>query len=279
MTRPKDTKRRHGTGRRSGRCAARAASLGLLSGGLMLAPGHGASAATCEGLSSAALAASIPNTAISSATTVPAGSFAAPNGQTGVTIAAPVCRVVATVSTQPGEQVGIEVWLPLSTWNSRFEGLGSGGFGGSIDYNALSVAANRGFATAYTDTGHLGGATGKIGQVLAWAHNPVSLQDWGHSAIHLIPRAETSDRSRSLILSRPQSGRVEGGASRLPRRGVETWGPSSFDTGLSGPAQDEGIQIETFSAWYDDGQRQGAREGALRIRCEPVLFRRLLDGW
>ncbi len=80
-------------------------------------------------------------------------------------------------------------------------------------------------------------------------HDPIGL-DVGTCLDDLIPRAETSDRSRSLILSRPRSGRVEGGASRLPRRGVETWGPSSFDTGLSGPAQDEGIQIKTFSAWY-----------------------------
>jgi feruloyl esterase len=96
------------------------------------------------------------------------------------------CRIVATVSTKRGEAVGIEVWLPTSSWNGRFLGTGNGGFGGVIVYNALAAGIQRGFATADTDTGHTGGTSGAIGQPLPWAEDPIELYDWGHSSIHLM---------------------------------------------------------------------------------------------
>ena len=87
--------------------------------------------------------------------------------QHAVTLSLPVCRVVATVSTGRASR-----WhrglAALADWNGRFEGLGSGGFGGSINYTALAGAVARGFATANTDTGHVGGSIGAIGQTLPW---------------------------------------------------------------------------------------------------------------
>ena len=96
--------------------------------------------------------------------------------------------MVGSISTKPGENVGIEVWLPADAtdWNGRFEGVGNGGFGGVIVYSALATGLQRGFATANTDTGHVGGTSGQIGQVLTWAQNRVSLIDWGHTSIHLM---------------------------------------------------------------------------------------------
>lgn len=128
--------------------------------------------------------ASIENTHIESAQVVPAGaSFDDPNGA-AVKTTTPVCRVVATVSTQSAEQIGIEVWLPLGGWNGRLLGVGSGGFGGAIVYSALVPAVARGFVAANTDTGHRGGAQGAIGQPLAWAQSAVQLRDWGKTSIH-----------------------------------------------------------------------------------------------
>jgi feruloyl esterase len=130
--------------------------------------------------------ASIGSTRIESAQVLPAGSnLKDPDGKPVQTSVA-VCRVVATVSTQPSEHVGIEVWLPLDTWNGRLLGLGSGGFGGSILYSALAPATARGFAAVNTDTGHQGGAQGAIGQRLDWAANPTQLRDWGHTSVHLM---------------------------------------------------------------------------------------------
>jgi feruloyl esterase len=82
----------------------------------------------------------INDTRIESAQVLPAGSvFKDPDGKP-VTTSVKVCRVVATVSTEPTEQVGIEVWLPLDGWNGRLLGVGSGGFGGSIVYSELAPA-------------------------------------------------------------------------------------------------------------------------------------------
>ena len=67
----------------------------------------------------------IKDTLIKSAQVLPAGSvFKDPDGKP-VTTSVKICRVVATVSTEPAEQVGIEVWLPLDGWNGRLLGVGS----------------------------------------------------------------------------------------------------------------------------------------------------------
>ncbi len=160
-----------------------------LSGVVVLATNslvHSAVAApkTCDRLASA----SIPSTTIISVQSVPAGSFTPPGSTTAIANLPAFCRVVGSVSTKPGEDVGIEVWLPAeaSAWNGRFEGVGNGGFGGVIVYSALAAGLQRGFATANTDTGHTGGTSGKIGEPLAWAQSKVTLYDWGHSAVHLM---------------------------------------------------------------------------------------------
>ena len=143
-------------------------------------PSAQAHAHACSGLSKA----TIDNTRITSAQVVPPGtSFTDSNG-TAVKTTTPACRVVATVSTQSAERIGIEVWLPLGTWNGRLLGVGSGGFGGAIVYSELIPAVARGFVAANTDTGHRGGAQGAIGQPLPWAQSPVQLRDWGHTSIH-----------------------------------------------------------------------------------------------
>jgi len=106
----------------------------------------------------------------------------------GVVVPTTLCRVTGTVSSRPTEAVGIEVWLPTS-WNHRFEGVGSGGFGGSIAYPELARASAQGFAAASTNTGHHGSSFGKAGEKLEWASNPVTLDDWGRNAIHLMTSA------------------------------------------------------------------------------------------
>ena len=137
-----------------------------------------ASAATPDCLN--LLHAQIANTTITTATLIPAGTdLKSITGASG-SLAASTCRVVATVSTQPGEQVGIEVWLPQSGWNGRLFGVGSGGFGGVIPYSGIVSATARGFVAAGTDTGHIASTT------FTWMNNPVQLSDWGHTSIHLM---------------------------------------------------------------------------------------------
>jgi len=42
--------------------------------------------------------------------------------------------------------IRMEVWLPLSGWNSQFRGTSPDGLGGVINYNAMSVGVTDGFA-------------------------------------------------------------------------------------------------------------------------------------
>jgi len=52
-------------------------------------------------------------------------------------------------------QINIEIWLPLpASWTSRFQGVGGGGYAGTISWTALAGAVEGGYATASTDTGH-----------------------------------------------------------------------------------------------------------------------------
>ena len=58
------------------------------------------------------------------------------------------------VSIVVAPAINIEIWLPSSNWTHRFEGVGGGGYAGTISWSALATAVNRGNATASTDTGH-----------------------------------------------------------------------------------------------------------------------------
>lgn len=162
------------------------AAAGVLAVVLLVTSAAGQTAAAAPAVCESLAGAKISDTMITTAQLVPAGSFTPPGTTTPIPNLPAFCRVVGSVSTQPGEDVGIEVWLPVSIWNGRFEGTGNGGFGGVIMYSALAAGIERGFATANTDTGHTGGVSGQIGQPLPWAQNKIELFDWGHTSIHLM---------------------------------------------------------------------------------------------
>jgi feruloyl esterase len=75
-------------------------------------------------------------------------------------------------------QIHIEVWMPASGWNGKFEGVGGGGYAGVISYPALATALRAGYATASTDTGHQGNTP-----EFALGH-PELVVDFGYRAIH-----------------------------------------------------------------------------------------------
>ena len=150
------------------------AALGVLA---ILAFGAGqASAATCENLSSMKMS----GATITSAQTVAAGAFTAPGGRGGAANFSDLpafCRVAATLTPTPESDIRIEVWLPASGWNGKFQAVGNGGWNGNIDTNALAGAVRRGYAAASTDTGHQGGGG-------PWMQNREKLIDYGHRAVH-----------------------------------------------------------------------------------------------
>src|SRR5215831_18757491 len=145
-------------------------------------------ASTCESLASLKL----PNTTITSAQTVGAGSFTPPAGRQGrggaVYAELPsFCRVAATLAPSADSDIKVEVWLPTFAegsggqargWNGKFQAVGNGGWAGTISYPALAQAVAAGYATASTDTGH----TGNNGS-FALGH-PEKLTDFGYRAVH-----------------------------------------------------------------------------------------------
>src|SRR5262245_46439251 len=140
-----------------------------------LQPVH--AAASCESLAALAL----PSANITSVQAVAAGGFTPPGGRGAPPAAASLpafCRVAATLKPSNDSDIKIEVWLPSAGWNGKFQGVGNGGWTGSINYGALSQALRSGYATASTDTGHEGGS----GQ-FALGH-PEKLVDFGWRAVH-----------------------------------------------------------------------------------------------
>lgn len=96
------------------------------------------------------------------------------------------CRVHATVTT-PGvdDQIGIDVWMPLSGWNGRFEGVGGGGYS-TGNPASLPGPVNAGFAAAVTDGGHTGTSsfTGSFALDSNGRLNWPLIEDFSYRALH-----------------------------------------------------------------------------------------------
>ncbi len=138
-------------------------------------------AATCESLASLKL----PDTTVTLAQPVAAGAFSMPAGGFMPSPVSPkslpaFCRVAATLRPSKDSDIKIEVWLPASGWNGKFQGVGNGGWIGAITYPALMAALQKGYASASTDTGHSGGP---MDGSFALGH-PEKVIDFGYRAVH-----------------------------------------------------------------------------------------------
>lgn len=156
--------------------------LGLL--GLLAGSAGQLQAASCESLAALALG----NTTITSAAVVAAGAFQPANGPATPYQSLPAfCRVTASIAPSADSDIRIEVWLPLSDWNGKFQGVGNGAWLGSISTPALAAALVRGYAAASTDTGHSGGSAS-----FALGH-PEKLTDFAYRAVH-----EMTEKGKSI---------------------------------------------------------------------------------
>ena len=66
------------------------------------------------------------------------------------------CRVAAVLTPTPDSHIEMEVWMPLTNWNGKFQAVGNGGWAGSISFPAMTAALQEGYATASTDTSRRG---------------------------------------------------------------------------------------------------------------------------
>src|SRR5215467_8400966 len=138
-----------------------------------------AMAASCESLSTLKL----PDTTITSAQSVGLGEFQAPPSIEGFAVPKDIpafCRVAMEVKPASDSDIKMEVWLPATGWNGKFQGVGNGGFAGNITFPGLGNAVKAGYAAASTDTGHTGALTDA-----KWAlGHPDKIVDFGYRAIH-----------------------------------------------------------------------------------------------
>ena len=137
----------------------------------LLASGHGAvqvdAAGSCEGLTSLKL----PGTTI-----------------TAAKIEAESCRVAATLKPSTDSDIKMEVWMPASNWNGKYQAVGNGAFNGNINTGAMKTALGRGYAVSSTDTGHAGDS-GSFG-----LGHPEKVIDFGWRAVH-----ERPSQSKAII--------------------------------------------------------------------------------
>lgn len=139
-----------------------------------------ASAASCASLTSL----SLPNAEITAVREVAAGTFTLPQG-TAAGGQAPnfaglqaFCRVTAISRPSSDSAINIEVWMPAANWNTQFQPVGPGLWGGVVNYQGLATMLRAGYATATTDMGHVGpGASFALG-------HPEKLLDFGYRAFH-----------------------------------------------------------------------------------------------
>ncbi len=154
---------------------------------LMAACSLPALAGTCENLTSIKL----PDAAITNATPVEAGAFTVPAGRgpaPNFKDLPAFCRVFLTLTPSSDSDIKVEVWLPLSEWNGKFEGTANGAYAGTIGYAALADALRRHYAAANTDTGH----TINSG-AFALGH-PEKVIDFGYRAVH-----EMSVKAKAIV--------------------------------------------------------------------------------
>ena len=158
-------------------------------------------AASCESLASL----SLPDAKITAAQVVAAGAFSPPTGgRADVYKSVPeFCRVAATLTPSSDSDIKVEVWLPTTGWNRKFQAVGNGGWAGVISYGAMGEAVKAGYATVSTDTGH-----STQGGGFALGH-PEKLIDFGWRSEHemtvkakAIVQAFLWQRAAAIVLER-----------------------------------------------------------------------------
>ena len=184
-------------------------------------------AATCADLAQLTL----PTTTITTAVLVPAGTFKPPTA-VGANAALYVrlpefCRVAATLRPSADSDIKIEVWLPTQ-WNGKFQAVGNNFWGGVILYSSMAFALGEGYATAGTDTGHVGNNA-----AFAVGH-PEKVIDLGYRSVH-----EMTVQAKALINSfygRAQQFSIWNGCSQGGRQGITAAVryPSDFDGVIAG---------------------------------------------
>jgi feruloyl esterase len=231
---------------------------------------------------------------------VPGTEQGPPRPRGPVEVTRPFCRVQGVVAPR----IRFEVWLPLTDWNGRFQGLGLGAFLGALPYVPMAAALEQGYAVGGTDTGHESGGADAL-----WAVNPHGLNaelvaEWAHRGIH-----EMTVKSKAIVhaLYGRNAGHSyfvgcsSGGhqalteAQRYPRDydGILAGAPANYWTHLmagqlwygratrTDPGTDLEAPVNRLALIHEaalrscdaaDGVRDGVIENPLRCRFDPKVL-------
>ncbi len=210
-------------------------------------------ASSCESLGSLTL----PNTTITSASVVEAGAFTMPGlaaaprgtqppaaGQMFRDLPA-FCRVAATLKPSSDSDIKVEIWMPASAWNGKFQAVGNGGWAGVISYPAMAQAIRRGYATASTDTGHAGNG----GDASFAFNHPEKMVDFAYRAVH-----EMTVQAKSVINRHYGSAPTRSywnGCSTGGRQGLKEAQkfPADFDGIIAGAPANYMTHLLSHSIW------------------------------
>jgi feruloyl esterase len=232
-----------------------------------------AAAATCESLASL----SLPDTTITAAQSVAAGTFTPPKAP-GLPIPASYkdlpafCRVAATVKPTKESDIKFEVWMPATGWNGKFVGVGNGGYSGEIWYWSMIEPLARGYATASTDTGHEGSV---MDGSFALGH-PEKWADFGYRAVH-----EMTVKSKAIIAAhygRSATFSHWNGCSTGGRQGLMEAQrfPTDYDGIIAGAPANYMTRLSAQYVWV--GQALHKEEGSFIPPAKlPVLHNAVLQ--
>ncbi|HKN27777.1 MAG TPA: tannase/feruloyl esterase family alpha/beta hydrolase [Roseiarcus sp.] len=210
----------------------------------------GAQAANCENLAGKAYG----DATISEATDVaPPFSVTGKDPPTPVSVDAPFCRVQGTIKPSADSDIKFEVWLPPeASWNGKVQGVGNGGFAGSLIYIPMTWALDAGYAVSGTDTGHSGGTLDSD-----WAlGHPEKIIDFGWRAIHL-----TAEASKAIVADyygkAPEhayfSGCSDGGREALME--AQRF-PNDYDGIVAGAPASNWTKLLTNAVWSEQAVDQ-----------------------
>ena len=200
--------------------------------------------ASCTNLSKLTL----PHTTINKAGFAPAGPNApapdhglAPPKDPEVSDLPAYCRVLATLDPSGDSEIVIEIFLPFTDWNGKFQAVGNGGWG-SVDYNIVNAALRRGYATALTNTGHRGGGSASFA-----LDHPEKLIDFAYRAVH-----EMTVTSKAIIANFYGIGprySYWNGCSTGGRQGLKEAQrfPSDFDGIIAGAPANSQMHLHVWS--------------------------------
>jgi feruloyl esterase len=178
----------------------------------LLAIGRALASTTCQGLATLSLS----NTTITTALSVPAGPYTAPDGTSFPSVPS-FCRVAGSIQPTADSNIQFEIWMPNSGWNGKFAGADNGGFGGTINYGKIGDALSHNYAAASTDTGHTAGSAGVLDASWALGH-PEKVIDYGYRAIHLT--AQTGQAIVTAFYGRAPDHSYFNGCSNGGRQGL-----------------------------------------------------------